>query len=97
MRSLVEVKIRGKGKKYYCTPENFKKGNYAKNKDILTYRTVKLTMYQVDMWIHPKVGGDDYQVTRESEYESIKECREVTEKYLRRISNVIDDYQIKKI
>ena len=52
----------------------------------------KFKGFNVVAWIHPKNGGDDYQVDLQIEAESKAGAKTVVEKYLKRKSAITNDY-----
>ncbi len=53
----------------------------------------ELKSFKFIAWVHPRKGGDDYQVEIDQVGKNIEEAKKELEKYLSKISNINTDYQ----
>jgi len=47
-------------------------------------------------WVHPKSGGDDYQIKGKIDAHTLGEAKKILEEYLGETSDITTDYQIKE-
>jgi hypothetical protein len=80
----------------YSTNKKLVKDMLAKGTIEITYFDKALPKFRFNVWIHPKQGGDDYNSVIEYECSTLEIAEKALRKYLKRVSDVVDDYKLIK-